>query len=169
MIRYNSSLDEELIIYQVVEGETKIDELDWRILNEYIADARLSCREVGKRIQASTATVLSRLRRMEGQGVIKGYSVILDYEKLGYTITAITEIVVSRGRLLEMEKEIARLPNALAVYDVTGDTDTIIISKFKNMDDLSLFTKKLLSMPYVERTNTHIVLTSVKEDLRLIP
>ena len=149
--------------------EAKIDELDWRILNEYIVDARLSCRQVGKRIRTSTATVLSRLRRMEGQGVIKGYSIILDYEKLGYTITAITEIVVSRGRLLEMEKEIARLPNALAVYDVTGDTDAIIISKFKNMDDLSVFTKKLLSMPYVERTNTHMVLTSVKEDLRLMP
>jgi DNA-binding Lrp family transcriptional regulator len=146
-----------------------MDDLDRKIIKEYLEDARLSCREVARRIGTSTATVLSRLRRLEEAGVIKRYSVILDHERLGYNITAITEVVVSRGRLLEMEKEIARSPNTLAVYDVTGATDAIIISKFKNMDELSRFTKRLLSLPYVERTNTHIALASVKEDFRLLP
>jgi len=146
-----------------------MDDLDNKIIKEYLEDARLSCREVARRIGTSTATVLSRLRRLEEAGVIKRYSVILDHERLGYNITAITEVVVSRGRLLEMEKEIARSPNTLAVYDVTGATDAIIISKFKNMDELSRFTKRLLSLPYVERTNTHIALASVKEDFRLLP
>ena len=146
-----------------------MDDLDNKIIKEYLEDARLSCREVARRIGTSTATVLSRLRRLGEAGVIKRYSVILDHERLGYNITAITEVVVSRGRLLEMEKEIARSPNTLAVYDVTGATDAIIISKFKNMDELSRFTKRLLSLPYVERTNTHIALASVKEDFRLLP
>jgi DNA-binding Lrp family transcriptional regulator len=146
-----------------------MDDLDNKIIKEYLEDARLSCREVARRIGTSTATVLSRLRRLEEAGVIKRYSVILDHERLGFNITAITEVVVSRGRLLEMEKEIARSPNTLAVYDVTGATDAIIISKFKNMDELSTFTKRLLSLPYVERTNTHIALASVKEDFRLLP
>ena len=148
---------------------SKIDELDLKILREYIVDARLSCREVAKRLRTSTATVLSRLRKLEQDGVIKGYSAILDYEKLDYAITAVTEVVVSRGRLIDMETEIARLSNTLAVYDVTGETDAIIISKFRNMDELSDFTKKLLSMSYIERTNTHVVLASVKEDFRITP
>ena len=149
--------------------QTKIDDLDIKILNEYLEDARLSCREVAKRIRTSTATVLSRLRRLEREGIVKGYSILLDHEKLGYTISALTEIVVSKGQLLEMEKVIAKMANTLAVYDVTGATDAIIISKFKTMDELNVFTKKLLALPYVERTNTHIVLNSIKEDFRLNP
>jgi len=105
---------------------------------------------------------------MEREGIIKGYSAILDHEKLGYELTVVTEITVSKGRLLEMENEIARIPNVCNVYDVTGLTDAIIIAKFKNREQLGKFTKRLLALPYVERTNSHVVLTTIKEDLRLI-
>jgi DNA-binding Lrp family transcriptional regulator len=67
-----------------------------------------------------------------------------------------------------MEKEIARLPNVCCVYDITGLTDAIIIAKFKKREELSKFTKRLLSMPFIERANTHVVLTTVKEDFRLL-
>jgi DNA-binding Lrp family transcriptional regulator len=43
----------------------------------------------------------------------------------------------------------------------------MVVAKFKSRSDLSDFTKKLLAMPYVERTNTHVVLTTVKEDFRM--
>ncbi|MEM3068554.1 MAG: Lrp/AsnC family transcriptional regulator [Nitrososphaerales archaeon] len=145
-----------------------IDETDRKILSEYLKDARLSFREVASKIGVAVGTVLSRTRKMEKAGLIKGYSVVLDHEKLGYELTAITEITVSKGKLLEMEKEIAKFPNICAVYDVTGLTDAIIIAKFRNREELSKFTKALLGMPFVERTNTHIVLTTVKEDFRLI-
>ncbi|MEM3760643.1 MAG: AsnC family transcriptional regulator, partial [Candidatus Bathyarchaeia archaeon] len=44
----------------------------------------------------------------------------------------------------------------------------IVIAKFKNREELSKFAKRLLAMPYVERTNTHVVLTTIKEDFRLV-
>jgi DNA-binding Lrp family transcriptional regulator len=51
---------------------------------------------------------------------------------------------------------------------VTGLTDAFIIAKFKSREELGKFTKRLLALPYIERTNTHVVLTTVKEDFRLI-
>jgi DNA-binding Lrp family transcriptional regulator len=105
---------------------------------------------------------------MEQNGLIKGYSVILDQEKLGYELTVVTEITVSKGKLVEMEQRISKMPNVCAVYDVTGLTDAIAIAKFKDRQQLSEFTKGLLAMPFVERTNTHVVLTTVKEDHRLL-
>jgi len=144
-----------------------LDELDIRILNELLKDSRLSYRELARRVRASVSTVIKRVRALEEGGVIRGYTVILDYEKLGYDITVVTEVIVSKGKLLEMEREIAKIPSVCAVYDVTGETDAIIIAKFKRRGELSRFTKKLLSMPFIERTNTHVVLTSVKEDFRL--
>jgi len=146
----------------------KLDETNVKILKALTQDARMSSRQVAKQCEVSIGTALSRIKKMEDEGVIKGYTVLLDQEKLGYELTAMTEITVSKGRLLEMENEIARMPNVCCVYDLTGLSDAAIIAKFKSREDLSRFTKHLLSLPYVERTNTHVVLTTIKEDFRIV-
>jgi len=145
-----------------------IDEVDRKILNELLRDCRRSYRSISRRAGISVGTVLSRIRRLEKAGVIRGYSALLDHEKLGYQLTVLAEITVSKGKLLEMEQAIGRLPNTCAVYDVTGSTDAVVLAKFRSREELSKFTKSLLSMPFVDRSNTHVVLTTVKEDLRLL-
>ena len=145
-----------------------LNETDRKILECLLEDARYSSRNIAKRIGVSVGTVLSRIKKMEEKGLIKGYSVILDQEKLGYQLTVLTEITVSKGKLLEMEKEIAKNPNVCGVYDVTGLTDALIIAKFKTREELGKFTKYLLSLPYLERTNTHVVLTTIKENFKLL-
>jgi DNA-binding Lrp family transcriptional regulator len=146
----------------------QLDQTDVKILAALTLDARLSSRQIAKKCGVSIGTVLSRMKKMEREKIIKGYSAMLDHEKLGYELTVVSEITVSKGRLLEMENQIARLPNVCCVYDVTGLTDAVIIAKFKSREELSKFTKRLLALPYVERTNTHMVLTTVKEDYRII-
>jgi DNA-binding Lrp family transcriptional regulator len=105
---------------------------------------------------------------MEEAGVIKGYSVMIDHEKIGYQLTGVAEITVSKGKLYEMEVAISKLPNTCAVYDTTGLTDALVIAKFRSREEMSKFAKSLLSMPFVDRTNTHVVLTTIKEDFRLL-
>lgn len=144
-----------------------LDDTDVKILKALTLDARLSSRQIAKQCGVSIGTVLSRIKKMEKKGIIKGYSAVLEHEKLGYELTVVSEITVSKGRLLEMENEIARLPNVCCVYDVTGLIDAIVVAKFKNREELGKFTKRLLAMPYVERTNTHVVLTTIKEDFRI--
>ena len=146
----------------------ELSETDVKILKALLEDARYSSRQIAKNVGVSVGTVLSRIKKMEDDGLIKGYSVILDHEKLGYQLTVVTEITVAKGKLVETEQELAKIPNVTGVYDVTGLTDAIIIAKFKSREDLGAFTKKLLALPYIERTNTHVVLTSVKENFKLI-
>jgi DNA-binding Lrp family transcriptional regulator len=146
----------------------ELSEVDMKILKALTIDARLSSRQLAKQCGISTSTALSRVKKLEEKGIIKGYTALLDHERLGYALTVVTEITVSKGRLLEVESEIAKLPNVCCVYDVTGLIDAIVIAKFKNREELSKFAKRLLAMPYVERTNTHVVLTTIKEDFRLI-
>jgi DNA-binding Lrp family transcriptional regulator len=145
-----------------------LDDTNVKILKALSEDARLSSRQVAKQCDVSIGTALARTKKMEEEGIIKGYTVLLDQEKLGYELTVVTEITVSKGRLLEMENEIARMPNVCCVYDLTGMSDAAIIAKFKSREELSRFTKHLLSLPYVERTNTHVVLTTIKEDFRIL-
>ena len=150
-------------------GRADTDVLDARIIRELQRDGRLPFRHVAGRLGVSTTTVSSRVAGLKKKRVLKGFSVDTDSEMLGYGITAVTEILVSKGKLLEMEREIARLPGVCAVYDVTGEIDGIVIAKFRDREDLSRFTKGLMAMPFVERANTHVVLTTVREDFRLSP
>jgi DNA-binding Lrp family transcriptional regulator len=145
-----------------------IDEIDKKILSELLKDSKRSYRELAKAIGVSAATVISRIQRLEQAGVITEYTVMIDFERIGFELTAVTELTVSRGKLIETQEEIAKLPYVCAVYDVTGEIDSIVVAKFKNRKELSEFPKDLLSMPFVERTNTHLVLNTVKEDYRMV-
>jgi len=145
-----------------------LDDIDRKLIGELLRNSKRSFRELARAIGVSAATVINRVQRLESSGVIKDYSTRLDHERLGYELTVITEIIVSKGKLLETDAEIAKIPNVCAVYDITGQTDAMVVAKFKSRSSLSEFTKKLLSMPYVERTNTHVVLTTVKEDFRMM-
>ena len=144
-----------------------LDEIDRKLLKELLMNSKRSFREIAKSIGVSPATVINHIQRLESGGVIHDYSVRLDHERLGYELTVVTEIIVSKGKLLETDAEIAKISNVCAVYDITGETDAMVVAKFKSRSDLSDFTKKLLAMPNVERTNTHVVLTTVKEDFRM--
>ena len=135
-----------------------IDDVDRKILSELLRDCRRSYRSLARRAGVSVGTILSRIRKLENAGVIRGYSALLDHEKLGYQLTVVAEITVLKGKLLEMEEAIGKLPNTCAVYDVTGLTDALVIAKFHTREELSKFTKNLLGMPFVDRTNTHVVL-----------
>ena len=156
--------------WKLVQGAIMmvLNETDMKILQVLLEDARFSSRQIAKKVGVSVGTVLSRIKKMEEDGLIKGYSVIMNHEKLGYELTVVMEITVSKGRLIEMENEIAKISNVCSVYDVTGLTDAFIIAKFKTREELGKFTKRLLALPYIERTNTHVVLTTVKEDFRLL-
>lgn len=148
-------------------GQLSADPIDVRILRLCLSDGRTSFRKMAADLGLSTTTVATHVSRLEKERIIRGYSALVDFQKLGYELTVVTEFTVSKGKLLEMDREIAKLPGVCAVYDVTGEIDGIVVAKFKNREQLSHFTKGLLTLPFVERTNSHVVLTTVKEDFRL--
>jgi len=144
-----------------------IDETDERILKHLLVDARQSARQLALKLGMSTVTVLSRIKKLEKEKVIHRYSAIIDHEKIGYSLTAIIEIMAKNDKVVGIEDQIAKFENVCGVYDITGSTDTVIIAKFKERNELSKFVKGLASIPNVENTITHVVLNTAKEDFRL--
>ena len=144
-----------------------MDKIDEKILKNLLVDARLSARQLSLKLGLSTVTVLSRIKKLEKEKIIKGYTSVLNHEKLGYDLTAVIEIIAKKDKLVQVEDELSVIENVCAVYDVTGNTDTLIIAKFKGREDLSKFIKNLSSISNVESTITHVVLNTVKEDFRL--
>jgi DNA-binding Lrp family transcriptional regulator len=144
-----------------------IDDLDRQILRLLAKNARLSFREVAVKLGVSTSTVSARIRRMEESSLIRGYVPDVDPSGLGYELTAIIGVRIVRGKLLEVQRAVARDDRVFAVYDTTGEWDSILLGRFKGTRDLDNFVKKVLAMPDVERTNTQVALNTVKEDLRV--
>ncbi len=144
-----------------------MDKIDEKILKNLLVDARLSARQLSLKLGMSTVTVLSRIKKLEKEKIIKGYTSVLNHEKLGYDLTAVIEIIAKKDKIVQVEDELSGIENVCAVYDVTGNTDTMIIAKFKGREDLSKFIKNLSTISNVENTITHVVLNTVKEDFRL--
>ncbi|MBS3925836.1 MAG: Lrp/AsnC family transcriptional regulator [Nitrosarchaeum sp.] len=144
-----------------------LDKNDERILKNLLVDARLSARQLGLKLGMSTVTILSRIKKLEKEKVIKGYTALIDHEKLGYTLTAVIEIIAKKDKIIDIETELSKIENVCGVYDITGNTDTLVIAKFKSRNELSEFVKGIASIQNIENTITHVVLNTAKEDFRL--
>jgi DNA-binding Lrp family transcriptional regulator len=145
-----------------------VDDLDKRILKELLKNSKRSYRQLADELGIAPGTVLKRIKDMESEGIIKNYSIMIDHNKIGSQIIALVEIISSGGKLEEMGKKLSKLPNIYGVYETTGSPDAIIIGRFLDTDELGKFARFLLGLPSVSRTNTHVVLSTVKEDFRVL-
>lgn len=145
----------------------RIDEMDKKIINVLLENPNFSVRDIGKKVGVSAVTVLKRIKELEKNKVIKSYTTYIDYSQIGYDLDVLIKIRVSKGKMFEIEEKIATHKNVFAVYDTTGDFDALIIAKFKNRKGLDLFIKKIQTYPFVERTETLMILNTIKE--RFIP
>jgi len=145
-----------------------LDDLDLRILRLLNADARKSFREIAKAVDASLSTVSNRVRKLEEEGIITGYAPIVNEGRLGYDVLAVVGVKIHKGKLLDVQRRIAKDDRVTHVYDVTGEWDSIVVVRLKNTRELDAFIKRLGSMEYVENTYTQVVLNVVKEERRVL-
>ena len=141
----------------------ELDNVDKEIINALIIDSTLSYREVAKKVKVSVATVMNRVNKLKKEGIIKRYTTIIDYDKIGFDVEVLIEVRISKGKLFQVEKEIAHHPNVFAVYDLTGNFDAAILARFKNRKSMDAFLKKIQTYDFVERTNTRLILNTIKE------
>ena len=146
-----------------------LDEIDKKIIKVLEDDARTSLRKSSELVKVSLGTVSNRVKKMEKNGVIKGYSVILDPDQIGWELNVVIGLRIQKGRLIEIQEKIAKDSRVHGVYDVTGDFDSMVIARAKNRKDLDDLSKNVLSIDGVERSITHLVLNTVKEKTASLP
>lgn len=145
----------------------QIDEVDRKIIHALNENARKSYRDIAKELGVALSTVSNRIKRLEEEGVLTAYVPVVDPELVGLPLAVIVGIRIAHGKLREVEEVLAADPRVMSVYDVTGEWDCMILARFKDRNDLDDFIKGVLSHKYVERTNTQLVLNTVKDDRRV--
>jgi DNA-binding Lrp family transcriptional regulator len=140
------------------------ENLDTELVNELLGDGRASLRSLAEELDVSVTTVSNHLSELEEEGVIQGYTPVVDYDAAGYDVTAVMQLKVEGDALGEITETLREHDQMISVYEVTGDYDIVAIGKFKDTDDMNDRIKALITDPDIKQSNTSIVLNSVAEN-----
>ena len=140
------------------------ENLDSKLINALLGDGRASLRSLTEDLDVSVTTVSNYISDLEEQGVIEGYTPIVDYDALGYDVTAIIQLQVEGHALPEITESLREHRQMISVYEVTGDYDVIAIGKFEDTDGMNEGIKSLITDPEIKASNTSVVLNAVAEN-----
>ena len=139
------------------------ENLDAKLINALLGDGRASLRSLAERLDVSVTTVSNHLQDLEDDGVIRGYTPEIDYDALGYDVTAIIQLKVEGTALPEITDRLQSHKQMTSVYEVTGDYDIIAVGKFRDTDGMNDQIKTLLTDPDINESNTSVVLSAPAE------
>ena len=140
------------------------ENLDRKVVNALLGEGRASLRSLAEDLDVSVTTVSNHLSDLEEEGIIKGYTPIVDYGALGYDVTAILQLKIEGQALVEVTERLSEHEQMVSVYEVTGDYDIIAVGKFTDTDDMNDEIKTLLTDPEIKESNTSVVLNAAKEN-----
>ncbi|UCG40277.1 MAG: Lrp/AsnC family transcriptional regulator [Acidimicrobiia bacterium] len=143
-----------------------LDPIDKAILRALAKDARASNKDIAAAAGIAPSTCSERLRRLERDGVITEYRVVLDPGALGLAIQALIAIRIRRHAPDDLERfraAVMELPEVVHLFHVTGANDYLVHVVVRDSDDLRRFAvDSLVAMPEV----THIETSLIFEHLR---
>lgn len=149
----------------------QLDAIDRNILAELQNDGKLSNVELAQRVHLSPSACLRRVKQLEEEGVIAQYVALLNPKAVGQHGTSFTIInleTMSNALLGAFEQAVRDEPQILDCYYVAGSNDYLIRFSYRDAEDLERFhTEVLMRLPGVERSNSMLVLRTVKKTTAL--
>lgn len=147
----------------------EFDATDARILQLLQHDARLTNKEIADKTGKSVTPVYERIRRMEQEGVITGYTALLNKDKIGRALIAYTNVQLkehSNAMLREFEKAIVQIEEVMECMHLTGTYDYLLKVAVADIHAYHDFlTNKLAALPNIGTVQSGFVMNEVKRSL----
>ncbi|WP_446216520.1 Lrp/AsnC family transcriptional regulator [Micromonospora sp. IBHARD004] len=143
-----------------------MDDMDWALLRELQADARLSFSELSRRVHLSPPAVAERVRRLEESGVITGYHAHVDLTRAGRSVVALIRMSCYGPRCILNDPEVAGWPEIMEIHRITGDACSMLKVAAGSIDEFEGVIDRLA--PYGQPSST-MVLSSPLEWHPLTP
>lgn len=142
-----------------------MDHMDYEILKCLKSNARIKASAISKKVHLSVSAVLERIRKMEANGVIKEYTIVLDNSKMGNNTGALMEISLDHPKFYDsFTSEVNQNKNIVSCYYLTGDFDFILKIICKSAEELEKIHRQVKNMKGVSRTKTYCILKDVKNE-----
>ena len=143
-----------------------MDHIDRKILAELQQNGRITNAELAKRINLSPSPCLRRVRRLEREGIIQGYQVLLNPAALGYNIEVFVTVRMEhedQATLAKFEREVSNLSEVSDVYQLFGDPDYLLHVRISDVTAYEhLYAKTLTNLPGVAMVTSHMKMKQVK-------
>lgn len=135
-----------------------MDRVDWHILGELQADARVSFNELSRRVRLSAPAVAERVRRLESSGVISGYHAQVDLERVGRPVRAVVVMDCYGATCLLRDPEVAAWPEVRQLFRVTGQGCSVLVVAVASMGEFEGLIDRLAAYG---RPSSSMVLTDL--------
>ncbi|NOI67467.1 Lrp/AsnC family transcriptional regulator [Vibrio sp. 99-8-1] len=142
-----------------------MDKFDQHLLELLQQDGRLSTVELAERVGLSASPCARRLKKLEQQGVIEGYSALLNRQKIGIAMTVFVEVSLSNHQAQSIDKfesEIVEMKQVVSCHVVSGAYDYLLEVVSQDLNDYELFIRQLQCVDNVKDIHTHMAMRQVK-------
>lgn len=147
-----------------------MDKIDMKILRCLRDNARLTASAISDEINLSVSAVIERIKKLESNGIIKGYTIDIDQNKLGNSMVALMEVSLKHPDYYEdFVKLVNSACNVASCYYQTGEFDFVLHIVTDSTDGLERVYKEIKGFEGVSRTETHFVLKTVKQESSVLP
>ncbi|KHL93904.1 AsnC family transcriptional regulator [Paenibacillus sp. IHB B 3415] len=142
-----------------------MDSLDYKIISAIMNNGRITWSELAGLLGLSSPATADRVRRLEEQGVITGYTALIDAESAGYGLAALIAVSLERPEHRQGFIELVmKLPEVQECHHTTGDDDYVLKLRCRGTRDLDrIISEEIKGLPGIVRTRTTIILGTVKE------
>ncbi len=151
--------------------EKYLDDLDKKILSILMENAKKAYSEIGQKLFVSGGTIHVRMKKMEEMGLVKGYNLVIDHNKLGYDIVAFLGIYLDKSSLFDqVSAELEKIPEVVGAHYTTGQYGIFAKIICKDTNHLKdLLHDKIQKINGIQRTETFISLEeSIDRPIQLI-
>ncbi|MCS7145666.1 MAG: Lrp/AsnC family transcriptional regulator [Nitrososphaerota archaeon] len=145
----------------------RLDKRDIKILNILQDDGRASYSSIARQLNISEAAVYSRVNRLVREGVVKGFTALLDETKLNLSIGAFIGLRATPSKYAEVLNQLAAFPEVVEIHDVTGDYYAMLKVKTRNKEELAALLDKIGRLDGVVSTDTKLILRTIKETTKI--
>ena len=144
--------------------------MDQRIVALLVADARSSYADIGAKVSLSAPAVKRRVDRLRSNGVIRGFTTVVDPAAVGWTTEAFVELFCT-GRTTPAQITVAarRHPEVVGAYTVSGQADALVHLRAADIGHLEQVLERLRAEPFVTSTRSMIVLSRLVETPTPVP
>ena len=141
-----------------------MDDMNKLILNVLQENARLSYRKIAEKIGTTAATISARVQEMETEGIIKKYTVLLDYDKLS-KVTLLLTVDADASKIGGVTEKIVQVPEVCCVLRVTGPFDLVALVRCDGHRGARQLLDIINSIEGVRNVTSHVVLETIQESL----
>jgi DNA-binding Lrp family transcriptional regulator len=146
-----------------VHGRRALDATDARLLRALDQEPRATVLALADRLGLSRNTVQARLARLDSEGALLSFQRRIDPAALGYPVTAFITVRVRQQMLAEVAEALARIPEVVEVFGLSGPDDLLVRVVAPDADDLYRIAGQVLATPGIERTETAVLMRHLVE------